>query len=557
MGNNLSLIREEALSYIYKQINALDIREKQILFVQCIMVFDKTFYDVINCSDNDTDTLAFYSDILHYGYPVFISLIYDPIFETLIGIPLSAINDERLTLCRSILYACKTIGWVDFLLENERCGNLKIYNIGRKCRIKFKKKYHWNEYLEKEYVEYYSKVVAHMQKGKYEELQLQKDKILDKMSHTVFVWLDNFMGYENDIDVEYYFNELAKLDLQQETEWDMFAEDDKFYDIDYSHYVETVADFAGYAIKHLYFASILLQSNPQLLLENLMYHCIESDKLIQLTEENRSLRTDDVLTLLSNFILNSRNKYLYESANVGCAPFVQISQKQYLFSMAGILDHPFIFMLENIHRQNPKEWDANAMHREKLFKSQLYAIFEQSGPQYICIQNNIKLISSSGKIITDIDAAVIDEATGEIALFQLKWQDHTATSTRSLLSKAKNYSSKASEWVALTRDWIINSSLREISSRLGIKERFIDKKKIYLFVLGRRHGNYSSDKMINDGCAWAQWYQLIASLQHLKNSTAMISDLFEVIQNSSPFVQRYIERPVKYKYGKYTILYGG
>lgn len=50
MKNNLDLIKEEALSYIHHQIGNLDTREKQMLFVHCILVFDKTFYDAINCS---------------------------------------------------------------------------------------------------------------------------------------------------------------------------------------------------------------------------------------------------------------------------------------------------------------------------------------------------------------------------------------------------------------------------------------------------------------------------------------------------------------------------
>lgn len=169
------------------------------------------------------------------------------------------------------------------------------------CRIKFRKKHHWNEYLEKEYIEYYSKVIAYMQKAKYEELQLHENMILDKMSHMVFVWLNSFIGYDNDIEVENFFHALAKLDIHQETEWDMFKEDDTFHNVRYGDYVETAVDFAGYAIKHLYFASMLLKANPELLLENLLYHCIENNKLIQLTAENRSLNTNAVESLLSNF----------------------------------------------------------------------------------------------------------------------------------------------------------------------------------------------------------------------------------------------------------------
>ena len=124
MKNNLILLKQEAMAFINDRIATLDIRAKQVLFVNCSMLYDKTFLDMISTDDQKTN--AFYADILRFGYPVFISILYDPEFENLIGIPAPAMDPERVNLCRSLLYAFKTVGWVNFLLENERLGNLKI-----------------------------------------------------------------------------------------------------------------------------------------------------------------------------------------------------------------------------------------------------------------------------------------------------------------------------------------------------------------------------------------------------------------------------------------------
>ena len=45
-----------------------------------------------------------------------------------------------------------------------------------------------------------------------------------------------------------------------------------------------------------------------------------------------------------------------------------------------------------------------------------------SGVKYITIDGNIKLRTGK-KIVTDIDAAIFDRTTGELAIFQIKWQD--------------------------------------------------------------------------------------------------------------------------------------
>jgi hypothetical protein len=41
-------------------------------------------------------------------------------------------------------------------------------------------------------------------------------------------------------------------------------------------------------------------------------------------------------------------------------------------------------------------------------------------------------------MLTDIDAVIFDRLTGELALFQLKWQDYSTNSLRETRSKASN-----------------------------------------------------------------------------------------------------------------------
>lgn len=58
--------------------------------------------------------------------------------------------------------------------------------------------------------------------------------------------------------------------------------------------------------------------------------------------------------------------------------------------------------------------------REAVFRTQLYTVFDD--PRFSCVQHPV-IIKEKNKTLTDIDAVVIDKKTGEIALFQLKWQD--------------------------------------------------------------------------------------------------------------------------------------
>ena len=550
MKNNLILLKQEAITFINNHIANIDIRAKQVLFVNCSMLYDKTFLDMI--STDNKETIAFYTDILRYGYPVFISVLYDPEFENLIGIPAPAMDCERVKFCRSLLYAFKTVGWVNFLLENERLGNLKISHFLNHTRIKFSKKYHWNEFLEKEYIEYYSKIIVTAQSESYAILEQKRPAVLERMKSHVFIFLNDFIGYRTDYETEIYFYDHARLDLQQETEWDMFSDDCIFNGIPYRIFVDNVADFSGYAIKHINYCALLLTEHPHLLMENLMYNASESDNLLSLISESRSITQSEAEMLLRNISLHSGNAGLYASDFLPPPPFIKICSQLYLRSISGSLWHPFPFLLENLHQNYPKDWNQNTNLREALFKEQLYDMF--SG--FKCIKHNVQ-ITDGKRVITDIDAAIIDQKSGEIALFQLKWQNLTDFSSKSLASKSKNYDTTATQWVDDVKVWLRSCSTKELASKLGLKEKFVDKQKVYLFVLGRRHGNYSKDKYIDDGCAWTQWYQLLSCRAYLNEDEFNISSLHTLVRQASPYNKKIIERKTKYKIGKYTILYGG
>lgn len=68
----------------------------------------------------------------------------------------------------------------------------------------------------------------------------------------VYVWNNYFMGYNNDLEVEEYFRVYAELDEEEETDWDMFQSSDIFGNVKYYDFVQTITDFAGYAIKHMH-----------------------------------------------------------------------------------------------------------------------------------------------------------------------------------------------------------------------------------------------------------------------------------------------------------------
>lgn len=528
--------------------------DKQRFFISAIGIYDKLFIDAIGPNAEEL-IKPYYDRIIRYSYPVFVRTFYDPEFENLPGAALKPLDDEHNNLYSKVIYSCGIIGWLQNLIDGVKAGYFSYSSFLNHVRIKFKEKYHWNEYLENEHLTWYSKTVAQLQQDEYDELNAKLSEVLDKITRSVFVWRDHFMGYSNDIETEAFFNQHAYLDAQQTVEWDMFPGDCLFANIYYGDVVQSIIDFSGYSMKHVYCANALKALHPELISENLFTCFFVDDDLTRLIAKNREIDMDSAKTILGMLSLNPSNRDYYNYSGASCAPLIKVSRHQYIRSIRGFLDGAFEFTLFRLRKSFPKDWDRNVNTRERTFREHLYLLFDDD--RFLCVPHTI-LIGCNGQTSTDIDAAVIDKITGEIALFQLKWQDPTGYSTSALKSKKQNYNEQTEKWINTVDKWIKNCSEAELASKLGIKKKFIQKSKIFLFVLGRHHGNYSGSSKPNPRCAWAQWYQLLQTISYLNRQHALsITSIHNYLVHENPFNRRIIEPMTKFVYGKYRIHFGG
>ena len=306
---------------------------------------------------------------------------------------------------------------------------------------------------------------------------------------------------------------------------------------------------------HIYCAHLLMQEHQELVIENLLNVFFVKQDLIQLIGKNCSISDETALSILRIASLSPDTMGYYANGNARSAPFIQISEHQYLRTIKGLLDEPFDFILYNIRNFFPEAWDKNVNQREAVFRTQLYTVFDD--PRFSCVQHPV-IIKEKNKTLTDIDAVVIDKKTGEIALFQLKWQDPADYSPFTLKSKRSNYYSVAEKWLEIIEKWLSNSADEDIASKLGVKVKYFDKKKISIFVLGRRRGNYSGNGPYPYECAWSQWYQIMYAASYLRQENEFtISNLYKLIVSTSPFNIKISEKPVTFCYGKYRIKFGG
>lgn len=554
MKNNyykLKKIKKEIEKNLQELCQYWNIYEKQRFFISAISIYDKYF---LNSIQKEKSKVDFRNQIIGYGYSVFVDLFYEKEFEDLPGIVLKPIDDELLNAYDQLLYSCGIVGWINQIIDDVDAGFSSCFSILHNIYYKHNYKYHWNEYIENKYLLWYSDLISKTQKEQYIELEKNNSFIIEKMKKSVFVWNDGFIGYNNDFEVESFFNSHALLDAQQSTEWDMFKHDSYFGSVKYGDYLQTIVDFSGYSIKHCYFASIMGNEKKDLLFENLLTIVFTNDDLLKLISKNLSIdntQSKEVLDALS--LTNSKTGY-YKNCKAAQAPLIKVSKTQYIRSIRGFLDRPFEFLFYYLKNNFPKEWSKNSNEREQIFREDLYNLFNDE--KYVCINHPVKIKDKNGRIITDIDSLIIDKSSKCIALFQLKWQDMTRDSAFSLKSKMQNYNDKTNKWVQDVIMWINNSSEEEIAKQLSVNKHQLKKSDIYLFVIGRRHGTYPSNSKPTPNCAWAQWYQLFnIGLYLTQNNILSIQKMYSLVKESNPTNIKIKNKRNIFIYDKYKIIF--
>lgn len=168
---------------------------------------------------------------------------------------------------------------------------------------------------------------------------------------------------------------------------------------------------------------------------------------------------------------------------------------------------------------------AVAADREDWMREQLYNMF--GGKRYIRFPGNLKL-RRGGALLTDIDAVVYDRLTGDVGLFQLKWQDYSTNNVRQLRSKAANLSAELMDWSGKVTSWIEEFGISALDQSLRLKQKRRETvKSVFLFAISRsavRTQGYGVKTDAPD-LAMAVWPQFVRARMEIGPSVCSLRDI--------------------------------
>lgn len=134
--------------------------------------------------------------------------------------------------------------------------------------------------------------------------------------------------------------------------------------------------------------------------------------------------------------------------------------------ISGLFRNPLLSVRMLYEWRNFQAKNQLSRPREGWMRSEIYAMFQ--GSRYICIPGNTK-IRENGKILTDLDGAIFDRTTGELAIFQMKWQDFHTNDIRQLRSRAANLTSEMDEWAEKVERWLNQTSMKKVAQAFQLK----------------------------------------------------------------------------------------
>lgn len=264
----------------------------------------------------------------------------------------------------------------------------------------------------------------------------------------------------------------------------------------------------SFHLKHVHFVMLASKRYPEISIPQSLTIWGPMSELQQSISDFTGLEISRVQKAVEAITLQANEVSILDKRSTPFMPLlIGLDNGYVLRPISSLNRNPLLSVTTLLEWRYPKALANISALREEWLRSEIYGLFQ--GVRYICVDGNIK-IKEGGKSITDIDAAIFDILTGELALIQIKWQDYFTNDIRKLRSKSSNLASELDEWSHAVSEWVKRKEMGEIANtlRLNPKKHGVISK-IYLFAISRSVAQVQGFGFspINTNLALANWPQ--------------------------------------------------
>jgi hypothetical protein len=356
----------------------------------------------------------------------------------------------------------------------------------------------------------------------------------------VYVFHQNFIGYEAHPDLDEFFFGYAYTDLLNRSAVDVFHFDLVFGGLKYLHYTLCLAYLLSIAMKHERFCEALMQKHPEIRLRDVLTVTADRDPFIADLETALNyygprfegytpINRSQAEQLYKVFSVGRGNLRLLQSSVMNAPCLVEYSDSAVVKTISGTQLDSGEFLLQALRLHYPTEYDVNQQTRERSMQKALERILTGSFSG-VKFRRNLKL-RLNGLILTDVDFIAIDETDGTVLFFQLKYQDHYHGDLRKRSSRGARLRSETEEWLRSSERWLKSVETKQIRTALQLR-RHVPINRVYMVAIGKKFAHFLAPLAANEDFAYSNWTQFYDSVVRLSSAAGRktLAALFSVLR---------------------------
>ena len=369
-----------------------------------------------------------------------------------------------------------------------------------------------------------------------DKYQLSDKEVIAKMEVLLFPWDSGYgvgTGYEadRDLDLHYVYKSLKICDHMRDSFG--FHPSVNLLGIKGEHIALIIVIVVALHLKHIDFVLLACNKYPQISPHFSLTIWTPKSQLIDEIKCLSGLKTELIETALNAILLSTKEYGMFENTSEPVIPLlVDLNNGFILRPISTLVKNPFFVTMSIQNLRTPNLENILSKPREKWMREHLYAMFK--GNRYTVLEGNA-ILKTEGKVITDIDAAILDITSGELALFQIKWQDYFTNDIKKLSSKSKNLVDGIDSWSEKVENWIANNGIHKLLQVLRLKvPKSKPITKVILFGLSKTFARTSGfgHETKNTNTALCNWPAFMQARTKIGPADLVFTEIFNFIQSN-------------------------
>jgi hypothetical protein len=281
----------------------------------------------------------------------------------------------------------------------------------------------------------------------------------------------------------------------------------------------------GRVLHHIACATRLRATHDNLDLRNLLTIFARKEDIIEVLQKSGEHLQDANIAMSLMTLDGETAAWCERHHEIPLPYYIEFGRDFVLLPCFAALLNPYAGLLWKLKSIYRSDWDRGVEEREAVFRADLCTAFP--APRFLIPQTGFTLRRQNGERITDIDAVIVDQLAGTLALVQLKWHDIFGRSLRERSSRMRNLLA-ANTWVQRVSDWVSGRSAAEIGRALNLGKIAANRKPL-LFVLTRHTAHFTGVTTYDTRAAWLGWAQLLRAAQRTTDPD-LLGTIFQEFQ---------------------------